>query len=107
VVSGSLVAAPNVRNPGQTISTILFASNQGKGTSLSIYNVNGEKVAVLDPLAAASASGFGRPGASGTFTHKYLWDGTNSAGQKVASGIYILVVKDGGGVHTSKILVTR
>jgi hypothetical protein len=69
---------PNPFNPETTISYSI--PNDGK-VLVSIYNLKGQKVKQLlnDNLIA------GR--------HKVVWDGKNSSGQKVSSGLYLVKIK--------------
>lgn len=64
---------PNPFNPNTTISFTLPVSSNVK---LEIYNLKGELTAVLADQRYSVG------------THSVVWDGTNRAGDEVASGIY-------------------
>jgi hypothetical protein len=72
--------APNPFNP---TTTIKFAVNKANLVQLNIYNIRGEKVRTVlqDRLPAAEYSP--------------VWDGTNDAGQNVASGTYFARLRIG------------
>jgi Tol biopolymer transport system component len=83
---------PNPFNPTTTISFTLPETGQ---TSLTVYNVQGQKVREL---------------ASGTLSagmHSVVWDGCDMNGNHVSSGIYFsrLTMKDK--IATSKMLLTK
>jgi Secretion system C-terminal sorting domain len=77
---------PNPFNPETTIEFTLF---QAEDVHLAIYNLKGQKIIELckQPLSAG--------------IHKYQWDGDNSAGTKVSSGVYFLNLTTET-LHTSK-----
>jgi len=83
---------PNPFNPTTTISFTLPETGQ---TSLTVYNVSGQKVREL---------------ASGTLSagmHSVVWDGRDMNGNQVSSGIYFsrLTMKDK--IATGKMLLTK
>jgi hypothetical protein len=61
------------------------------GTSVKIYTIHGELVRDL----VASASG------------EAQWDGTNDAGEKVASGVYFALLSTGSETKTVKVAIQR
>ena len=61
------------------------------GTRLRIYTLGGDKVRELTADASGQAA----------------WDGTNSAGQNAASGVYIVYVQGAGDSKTLKVAVQR
>jgi hypothetical protein len=67
----------NVPNPFNPVTTISFLLPVDTDVELAIYNMMGQKVRTL--LAGELAWG----------RHQVLWDGTNDAGQQVASGSYV------------------
>ncbi len=72
--------------------------NTGK-TKIYIYNLAGESVRTLEQVAGEIETA---PGV-GSLIGK--WDGRNDSGQKVASGIYIYLVKGSTGKKTEKIAI--
>ncbi len=75
--------APNPFNP---LTTIKFAVNRPNLVQLNVYNIRGEKVrtVIQDRLPANEYS--------------LVWDGTNDAGQNVASGAYFARLRIGAEV---------
>ncbi|MBI9031923.1 T9SS type A sorting domain-containing protein [bacterium] len=69
---------PNPFNPETTIS---FNIANQTNVELSVYNIKGQKVKTLinDVLSKGD--------------HKVVWDGRNSSGQKVSSGVYFYRLK--------------
>jgi hypothetical protein len=85
---------PNPFNPQTRIQFTLPADGQ---TSLSIYNVTGQRVRSL-------ADGFHRAG-----LYLVTWDGTDEAGRAVASGTYHyrLTMREAGVTETRTMTLTR
>jgi flagellar hook assembly protein FlgD len=80
---------------GTIIRYVIPAANAGAAT-IDIYDVVGEKVRSLD---------LGTPA---TDTYLYVtWDGKNDGGKKVASGVYIGVLKSGGAKKFWKMAVIK
>ncbi|RIK58350.1 hypothetical protein DCC62_29470, partial [candidate division KSB1 bacterium] len=71
---------PNPFNPSTTIS---FALPEASDVTLSIFNTNGQLVKKL--VAGAMSAG----------RHTFTWDATNARGERVASGVYLYVIKAG------------
>jgi len=91
-------AYPNPFNP---VTMIPFALPTESKVRLEIFNILGQRVAVLqDGIMQAG-------------NQKGLWNGNNSAGQSVASGVYLLkleaigTVKDTKFKAVSKLLLTK
>jgi hypothetical protein len=70
----------NFPNPFNPTTEIRFAVKNESRVNLAIYNVKGQKIKEL-------INGFKNVG-----YHKVVWDGTDSIGNKVASGIYFYVI---------------
>ncbi len=68
----------NYPNPFNPTTDIEYQLKENSNVSLTIYNILGQRIKVLINNLAQGA---------GRYT--VTWDGTNSAGEKVASGIYI------------------
>ena len=83
---------PNPFNPTTSINYDLSA--RGK-VELTIYNLVGEKVAELVK------------GEQGPGTYVATWDGRNSQGQSVASGLYLYRLKAGSFLETRKMLLLK
>lgn len=86
-VSSHFELAQNYPNPFNPQTTITYHLPQTAEVELSVYNILGQKVRVL-------VSGHQSAG-----SHSVIWDGRNTAGQRVPSGIYFyrLFFKNGPG----------
>jgi len=71
----------NYPNPFNPTTTISFALPEAGEVSLAIYNLNGQLVKKL----VAGEMNAGR--------HNVLWDATNARGERVASGVYLYIIK--------------
>jgi hypothetical protein len=83
---------PNPFNPTTSISFSLPAKGEVK---LAVYNILGQHVTDL---------------ASGTFdagTHSVAWDGTDAAGDKVTSGVYLYRLETSQFVETKKMMLLK
>jgi hypothetical protein len=82
---------PNPFNPETIIRfTIPFVSE----VTLSIYNILGEQVRTFHRHYKAG-------------THTLMWDGKNSSGQDVVSGVYLYKLRAGGYQETKKMVLIR
>ncbi|MDI6401767.1 T9SS type A sorting domain-containing protein [Balneolaceae bacterium ANBcel3] len=70
---------PNPFNPGTTIP---FALNREAGVQMSIYNILGQRIAVLVNGKRYTAG-----------THHVYWNGKDSSGFEVPGGVYIYVIR--------------
>jgi hypothetical protein len=77
-VPGSFALEQNYPNPFNPSTTIRFAIQRGAFTDISVYDILGRKVASL-------ASEMLTPG-----YYTVQWNGTNSMGNSVASGVYFV-----------------
>ena len=85
-------ATPNPFNPQTTIS---FTVNFPQAVEVSVYDVSGDRIAVL---------------ADNYFTegnHQVPWDGTDSAGQAVSSGIYFVRLGTETETEVAKVMLVR
>jgi serine protease AprX len=85
---GGIVAFPN---PFKDTLRLSIDTAVGTLTSLTIFNVAGEKI-------------WDRVNESGHSTDIILWDGRNYAGRAIAPGVYILVVQTDRRTETIKLL---
>jgi len=85
----------NYPNPFNSTTTIKFDLPLAGEVTLEIYNILGQKVTTLinDDLPAG--------------THQIRWHGTNSAGESVASGIYLYRLKTADNLSTRKLLLLK
>ncbi|HFE64848.1 MAG TPA: T9SS type A sorting domain-containing protein [Caldithrix sp.] len=82
-VASDFALQQNYPNPFNPITGIRYSIPRDAKVELSIYNALGQKVKTL-------VSGIQPAGA-----HKVVWDGTNQAGVKVASGVYYYRITSG------------
>jgi hypothetical protein len=83
---------PNPFNPQTMIS---FSLPTDQHLSLGVYSVRGRLVRSL--LQGRQAAG----------VHRVLWNGQDSRGQAVASGVYFYRLETGGQVLTGKMMLTK
>ena len=82
-IPNSYVLHGNYPNPFNPSTTISFALPEASDVTLSIFNTNGQLVKKL--VAGAMSAG----------RHSFTWDATNERGERVASGVYLYVIKAG------------
>jgi hypothetical protein len=85
----------NYPNPFNPNTTIEFSITQKSDVKLTIYNLLGEEVITLVNEAV-------NPG-----TYRTEWDGTNAAGQKVTSGVYLYRLTAGNFAQTQKMMLMK
>ncbi len=83
---------PNPFNPSTVIS---FQLPEGSDVSLAIYNPNGQLVKKL--VAGEMAAG----------RHSFVWDAKDDRGERVASGVYVYVLKAGDYVARKKLVLMK
>ncbi|MDZ7262201.1 MAG: T9SS type A sorting domain-containing protein, partial [candidate division KSB1 bacterium] len=83
---------PNPFNPETVIDYQLPRTSE---VELSIFNLQGQRVATL--VREYRTAGY----------HKITWNGTDQAGQPVASGVYLYQLKAGSFVAMKKMLLLR
>jgi flagellar hook assembly protein FlgD len=77
---------PNPFNPSTTISFNLTAKD-AEDAKVEIFNVKGQKIKELK--ADMSSRPIRQQPERGEISHSITWDGTDSANQPVASGLYL------------------
>jgi hypothetical protein len=82
-------------NPALLHATIGYGLTSGCNIELSVYNLSGRKVAVLE-------KGFKAAG-----NHSTMWDLADGAGDSVPSGVYICRLFTGVSFHAEKLIVAR
>lgn len=83
---------PNPFNPSTTIS---FSLNQKAHITLQVINALGQSIRVLASRSYPAGS------------HRLLWDGKNSVGNEVSSGIYMITISSENLVQSKKMLLIR
>ncbi len=86
---------PNPFNPETTIRFGVPASAQDAQTTLTVYNILGEKIAVI--FSGHLKMGF----------HEFKWNGKNLLGKNVASGVYFYKLKSGKTSIIKKMVLVR
>jgi len=99
VVNRAIPAAfalrPNYPNPFNPATNIAFALPVDSKVSLKIYNVAGQLVRTVVNQTMPAGN------------HTVTWDGSNSSGDKVASGIYFYRLNAGSFSKTMKMVMTK
>jgi hypothetical protein len=92
-----LVLEQNYPNPFNPVTRITIGVPNGTAekVSLKIYNVRGQLVATL--FEGTRGPGF----------HTFLWNGTNTRGESVASGIYFARMVSAQKVMTRKMVMLK
>jgi parallel beta-helix repeat protein len=85
----------NYLNPFSIETVIRYSLPEGSLVDLSVYDVTGRLTATLVDGKV--------PGGR----HHVTWDGTDSSGKRVASGLYFVRLKAGGFVDTKKMMLLR
>jgi hypothetical protein len=85
----------NYPNPFNPETEIRFTLNSAQTVQLDIYNILGQKIrSLIDDRREAG-------------THTIRWDGRNSAGQTVGSGVYFYRINAGPFTQVRKMLLMR
>jgi DNA-binding beta-propeller fold protein YncE len=82
-------------NPLRSETTVRFGVPDHSDVAVRVYDVRGRLVSIL-------SDGPREPGA-----HNVVWDGTNSAGQRVAAGVYFVKVSIDEDEQTGKLLLVK
>lgn len=85
----------NYPNPFKSGTTVSFNAAFKDDALIEVFNVLGEKVRLL--YSGVINSGL----------NEFIWDGKDDHGQKVASGVYMVTVKIGTDIQSSKMLLLR
>ncbi len=94
-VPTQFVLYPNFPNPFNPVTTFLFELPQSENIQLAIFNSRGQLVRML--IDGPQAAGL----------HSVRWDGLNSQGKSVASGVYHYQLKTASFSQTKKMVLTR
>lgn len=84
-----------IGNNTRNLTTIKFDVKYSQNIDLSIFNIKGQKIVTL------SKDKFGKG------EHSITWDGKNSNGMNVASGVYFYSLKANGTTNYKKMLVIK
>ncbi|GAB4371757.1 MAG: hypothetical protein Kow0042_14660 [Calditrichia bacterium] len=94
-VPGSFALYPNYPNPFNPVTTIAFDLPEESNIKLEIYDITGRRIRIL-------AEGHYPAG-----SHRVVWDGTDSRGHAVASGVYAYRLTTDTHVATRKLLLLK
>ena len=94
-VPQSFDLAQNFPNPFNPETTISFALPEAGHTRLTIYNLLGQEIQQLVNQVMPAGS------------HQLVWNGRDSRGQKVVSGIYLYSLEAGSVRLTKKMLLSK
>lgn len=99
----SVVNYPNPFNPKKQNTRIKYVLAENANVTLSIYTLIGDLVWVKE-IKSGTEGGLGQPTG---YTNEVLWDGSNSSGVTVATGMYLLEIKAGSNKYVRKIGVVK
>ncbi len=85
----------NYPNPFNPVTQIEFALPNPGEVKLAVYNVIGQKVTTL--IDGSMQAGY----------HSIEWDGVNSNGKQVSSGVYFYKIQAGDYSHSKKMLLLK
>lgn len=85
----------NYPNPFNAGTTIEFLLAKPLTVELSVYNITGEKIVTLSD------------GEFGAGSHSVTWDGRDSYGRTISSGIYFYKISMGDNIETRKMLLMK
>ena len=91
----ALALDQNFPNPFNPSTTITFTLPERSTVDLVVYDAQGRRVRTL--VRGTAAAG----------VNEVAWDGRNSAGETVASGIYFYRMRVGSDVFTRKMLLLK
>ncbi|MFA5833066.1 MAG: T9SS type A sorting domain-containing protein [Bacteroidota bacterium] len=86
---------PNYPNPFNPTTTITYTIPQSNVVAVRIYDVTGRLITTLYDAYQESGE------------HRIIWNGRNSAGQLVSSGMYISEIRFEGSVITRKMMMLK
>ncbi len=91
----SFALVGNYPNPFNPQTTIVFDLPQPLSVNLEVLDIKGRRIATLvDGIEAA-----GR--------HRFLWNGTDTQGRSVSSGVYFAVIRAGSFVERTKMILLK
>lgn len=90
----------NYPNPFNPDTWIPYELSEVADVAISIYNVNGQVVRLLE-------LGSKMPGYYIDKSRAAYWDGRNETGEQVASGVYFFTIQAGDSVVTKKMILKK
>jgi len=95
ILPESFALEQNFPNPFNPATTIAYTLPERSRVTVSVYNILGEKVAVLTNSVKAA----GR--------HRVVWDGRNQAGETVGTGVYFYRLETDNWSASRKMLLVK
>lgn len=95
IITPSFQLIGNYPNPFNPETTISFEINEERNTTLNIYNLKGQKVKTLINRELKAGS------------HSIGWNGTDTNGNSVASGVYLYKLQSGKYTSTKKMILMK
>ncbi len=86
----------NFPNPFNPVTTIRYGLPESSPVTLEIFNVLGERIAVLE-AGSEKTAGY----------HTAVWDGTGLTGQPVTSGLYFYRLQTAETTHTQTMVLAK
>tara|TARA_S200000501_G_scaffold319130_1_gene313273 strand:- start:627 stop:1868 length:1242 start_codon:yes stop_codon:yes gene_type:complete len=87
--------AQNYPNPFNPTTEISFTMDKASDVNLTIYNMLGQKVRVLENAYLAGG------------THAYTWNGQDELGQSVSTGVYLYTLTNGSQTISKKMALMK
>jgi len=94
-IIGHIVSFDAAPNPTKESSTITIDLSAPVEAEISIFNLKGQKVRSLAENLPLSGK------------HSIVWDGKDSRGQRVNSGIYFIRINAGGEISTKRLIIMK
>ncbi len=85
----------NYPNPFNPTTTIAFSIPQRGDVNLSIYNLLGQRVTILVSEVLSAGE------------HRVVWDGRDSSGHSVASGVYLYQLRGKGSTLSRRLILLK
>ncbi len=94
-IPNDVILFPNVPNPFNPITQIKFGLPNSQKVQIDVYSLNGKKIKTL--LNNNMNAGY----------HTIIWNGTDSNGGKVSSGVYLYKLRSGNKIFTKKMIFAK
>ncbi|MDD4309995.1 MAG: FlgD immunoglobulin-like domain containing protein, partial [Candidatus Cloacimonetes bacterium] len=95
IQSPAILTSYNYPNPFNPSTTIHYSIKEAAKVSVEIYNAKGQRVKMLENAAKAAGD------------HEIEWNGTDSLGRGVSSGVYLYKIHCGKYSSTKKMMLMK
>ena len=85
----------NYPNPFNPSTTVNFGLSNPANVQLAVYNILGQRIKVLVNSTLPAGN------------YKAVWDGLDTNGKSVSSGLYLLVLESGAQRLSQKMILTK